>query len=206
MDNSCQVQWITIFNNFLEGCAIIYFLLKKSIFWFSLAFLPVCLIPANATEFELKGITVSNPHLVVFGKNAKSGAGYFVISNKNSDPVILKKVTADFGKAMLHKTDVDKKGVAKMKHLKSIAVPGDGLLKLEPGGTHIMFMNISIEFDESSKYPVTLVFEEQGSLDIDLKLKSAKKSQKVHKHKHGHGHSHKHDHWIAMFLYFKERV
>ena len=178
----------------MEGFAIIYFLLKKYIFWFFLAAFPVCLIPANAAEFELKGITVSNPHLVVFGKNAKSGAGYFVISNKNSDPVILKKVTADFGKAMLHKTDVDKKGVAKMKHLKSIAVPGNGLLKLEPGGTHIMFMNISIEFDESRKYPVTLVFEEQGSLDIDLKLKSAKKSQKAHKHKHGHGHSHKHDH------------
>ena len=149
---------------------------------------------ANAAEFGLKGITVSDPHLVVFGKNAKSGAGYFVISNKNSDPVVLKKVTADFGKAMLHKTDVDKNGVAKMKHLKSIAVPGNGLLKLEPGGTHIMFMNISIDFDERRKYPVTLVFEEQGSLDIDLKLKSAKKSQKAHKHKNGHAHNHKHDH------------
>ena len=90
----------------------------------------MCLIPANAAEFELNGITVSNPHLVVFGKNAKSGAGYFVISNKNSDPVILKKVTADFGKAMLHKTDVDKKGVAKMKHLESIAVPGLSLIHI----------------------------------------------------------------------------
>ena len=178
----------------MEGCAIIYFLLKKYIFWFFLAAFPVCLIPANAAEFELKGITVSNPHLVVFGKNAKSGAGYFVISNKNSDPVILKKVIAEFGKAILHKTDVDIKGVAKMKHLESIAVPGNGFLKLEPGGIHIMFMNISIEFDESRKYPVTLVFEEKGSLDIDLKLKSAKKSQKAHKHKNGHAHNHKHDH------------
>ena len=178
----------------MEGCAIIYFPLKKYIFWFFLASFPVCLVSANAAEFELKGISVSNPHLVVFGKNAKSGAGYLVISNRNPDPVILKKVTADFGKAMLHKTDVDKKGVAKMKHLKSIAVPGNGLLKLEPGGTHIMFMNISIEFDESRKYPVTLIFEEQGSLDIDLELKSAKKSQKAHKHKHGHAHNHNHDH------------
>ncbi len=177
----------------MEGYPIIYFLLKKYIFWFFLAAFPVCLIPANAAEFELKGITVSNPHLVVFGKNAKSGASYFVISNKNSDPVILKKVIAEFGKAILHKTNVDKKGVAKMKHLESIAVPGNGLLKLEPGGTHIMFMNISIEFDESSKYPVTLVFEEQGSLDIDLELKSANKSQKAHKHKPGNVHNHKHN-------------
>ena len=117
-----------------------------------------------------------------------------VISNKNSDPIILKKVTADFGKAMLHKTDVDNEGVAKMKHLESIAVPGNSFLKLEPGGIHIMFMNISIKFDESRKYPVTLIFEEQGSIDINLELKSAKKSQKVHKHEHAHGHSHKHDH------------
>ena len=177
----------------MEGCAIIYFLLKKCIFWFFLAVFSVCLTPANAAEFKLKRITVSNPHLVVFGKNAKSGAGYFVFSNKNSDPVILKKVTADFGKAMLHETDVDKKGVAKMKHLESLAVPGNGSLKLEPGGTHIMFMNISIGLDESSKYPVTLVFEEQGSLDIDLELKSANKSQKAHKHNHGRSHCHKHD-------------
>ena len=163
-------------------------------FWFLLALYPVYSSTGNAAEFELKGITVSNPYLVVFGKNAKSGAGYLVILNKNSDPVILKKVTVNFGKAMLHETDVDKKGVAKMKHLESIAVPGNGLLKLEPGGVHIMFSNISIEFDESRKYPVTLIFQEQGPLDIELKLKSAKKSQKAHKHKHGHGHSHKHDH------------
>ena len=179
---------------FFEGCAIIHFLTKKCIFWFFLAAFPVCLMTANAAEFKLKGITVSNPHLVVFGKNAKSGAGYLVILNKNSDPVILKKVTVNFGKAMLHETDVDEKGVAKMKHLESIAVPGNGLLKLEPGGVHIMFSNISIEFDEGRKYPVTLIFQEQGPLDIELKLKSTKKSQKGHKHKHGHGHSHKHDH------------
>ena len=178
----------------MEGSKIIYSLLKKSIFWFFLALFPVCLVTANAAEFGLKGIIVSNPYLVVFGKNAKSGAGYFVISNKNSDPVVLNKVTAEFGKAMLHKTDVDKNGVAKMKHIESVEVPSNGLLKLEPGGTHIMFMNISIEFDESRKYPVSLIFEEQGSLDIDLELKSAKKSQKAHKHKHGHGHNHKHDH------------
>ena len=183
-----------MFNKFLKSHAIGRFLLKKCIFWVLLALFPVCLVPAYASEFELKGITVSNPHMVVFGKNAKSGAGYLVISNKNSDPAILKEVTADFGKAMLHETDVDKKGVAKMKHLESVAVPGNGSLKLEPGEIHIMFANLSIKFDESHKYLVTLIFEEQGPLDIELKLKSAKKNQKAHKHKHGHAHNHKHDH------------
>ena len=176
----------------MEICGIIIFLLKKTIFWFYLFLFQACLITANAAEFETKGITVSHPYLVAFGKNAKSGAGYFVISNKNSYPAIINKVKAGFGKAMLHETYVDKKGVAKMKHLKSIVVPGNGLLKLEPGGVHIMFVNISKELDQSRKYPVTLVFEEQGSLEIDLILKGAKKNQKVHKHKHSQ--SHKHDH------------
>ena len=109
------------------------YLKKKLYFAFFGVLFSACLITAHAAEFKLKGITVSHPHLIVFGKNAKSGAGYFVISNKNSDPVVLNKVTAEFGKAMLHKTDVDKKGVAKMKHLDRVAVPGNGLLKLEPG-------------------------------------------------------------------------
>ena len=167
-----------------------YFLLKKTIFWLLLVLFPTCLITANAAEFELKGITVSQAYLVVFGKSAKSAAGYFIVSNKNSDPVILNKVTAGFGEALLHKTNVDNKGVAKMKHLENIVVPSNGQLKLEPGGVHIMFKNILTELDQNSKYPITLVFKGQGSLDVDLILKGAKKNQKAHKH----GHSHSHDH------------
>ena len=176
----------------MEFCGIICFFLKKIIFWLLIVFYPACLVVANAAEFESKGITISHPYLVAFGKSAKSGAGYFVISNKNSYPVILNKVKAGLGEAMLHETYVDKKGVAKMNHLKNIVIPGNGSLKLEPGGVHIMFVNISTELDQSRKYPVTLVFEEQGSLEIDLLLKDAKKNQKVHKHKHRQSHEHDH--------------
>ena len=149
---------------------------------------------ANAAEFRLKGIIVSDPYLVVFGKNAKSGAGYFVVSNNNSSALILNDVRADFGAATLHKTVVDKKGIAKMEHLKNIVVPSNGSLKLEPGGAHIMFMNIDTELNEDKKYPITLIFEGQGSLDVDFTLKSPRKNKKAHKHNHKHKSSHKHDH------------
>ena len=156
------------------------------------ALLPLCIMTAVAAEVDLKRITVSNPYLVVFGKNAKAGSGYFVISNKNSSAVILNKVTSSIGAAMLHKTDIDETGIAKMKHLKNIVVPGSGSLKLEPGGTHIMFMNLQNKLEENERYPVTLFFKGLGSLEIDFILKSPKKNKKSHKHEHGH--SHKHDH------------
>ena len=149
---------------------------------------------ANAAEFKLKGITVSDPYIVVFGKNAKSGAGYFVVSNKNSSALILNEVRADFGVAMLHKTVVNKKGIAKMKHLKNIVVPSNGSMKLEPGGAHIMFINIETELNEAKKYPITLIFEGQGALDVDFTLKSPRKNKQAHKHNHNHKSSHKHDH------------
>ena len=79
-----------------------------------------------------------------------------------------------------------------MKHLENIVVPGSGSLKLEPGGTHIMFMNLRNELEENERYPVTLFFKDLGSLKIDFILKSLKKNKKSHKHEHGH--SHKHDH------------
>ena len=174
----------------MEDSHIIHSLLKKSIFWFFLALFPVCLVTANAAEFKLKGITVSHPHLIVFGKNAKSGVGYFVVSNKNSSAVILNKVNTDFGVAMLHRTDVDSKGIAKMTHLKNIIIPGNGVLKLEPGGVHLMFMNIETEFDEHKKYPVTLFFEGQGSIDVDFILNGRKKNKTALKHSHSHNHDH----------------
>ncbi len=167
------------------------YLQKKTAFCFLGILFSAFFMTVNAAEFKLKGITVSHPYLVVFGKSAKSGAGYFVISNKNSGPVILNKVTTDFGVAMMHKTDIDKKGIAKMKHLNSIIIPGNGSLKLEPGGVHLMFTSIETELIENTKYSVSLLFEEQGSLNIDLLLKSAKKNHKAHKHKNGD--SHKHD-------------
>ena len=154
--------------------------------------LPLCIMTAVAAEVDLNRITVSNPYIMVFGKNAKSGSGYFVISNKNSSAVILNKVTSDIGAAMLHKTDVDETGIAKMKHLENIVVPGSGSLKLEPGGTHIMFMDLRNKLEENERYPVTLFFEGLGALKIDFILKRARKHKTSHKHENGH--SHKHDH------------
>ena len=156
------------------------------------ALLPLCITTEVAAEVHLNRITVSNPYLVVFGKNAKAGSGYFVISNKNPSAVILNKVTSGIGAAMLHKTDIDETGIAKMKHLKNIVVPGSGSLKLEPGGTHIMFMNLQNKLEENERYPVTLFFKGLGSLEIDFILKSPKKNKGSHNHEHGH--SHKHDH------------
>ena len=169
-------------------------LFRKIVFCFIWIILSTCLMTANAAEFKSKGITISDPHLVVFGKNAKSGAGYFVVSNNSSSAFILNEVRADFGAAMLHKTVVDKKGIAKMEHLKNIVVPSNGSIKLEPGGAHIMFINIDTELNEDKKYPITLIFEGQGSLDVDLTLKSRRKNKTVHKHNHKHKSSYKHDH------------
>ena len=152
------------------------------------------LLTANAADLKLNGITVSDAYIVVFGKNAKSGAGYFVVSNNNSSALILNEVRADFGVAMLHKTVVNKKGIAKMEHLKNIVVPSNGSLKLGPGGAHIMFMNIETELNEDKKYPITLIFEAQGALVVDFTLKNPRKNKKAHKRYHNHKSSHKHDH------------
>ena len=175
--------------NFKEITAILY-LLKKTVFFFLGVGFLACLMAAYAAESKLKGITVDSAYLVVFGKNAKSGAGYFVISNNNTSPVVLNGVNANFGVAMLHKTNVDKKGIAKMKHQKNIIIPGKGGLKLEPGGIHVMFIDIETELNENRKYPVTLLFEGQGSIEVDFMLNSPNKNQTARKHTHSHNHDH----------------
>ena len=162
----------------------------KIVFYFIGVLFSACFMSGYAAEFKLKGITVSHPYLVVFGENAKSGAGYFVVSNKNSSPIGLNGVDANFGVAMFHKTDVDKKGIAKMKHLKSIIIPGNGSLKFEPGNFHLMFKNIGTALNENTKYPVKLFFEGLGSIEVDFMLYSRKKKQTAHYHSNSHNHDH----------------
>ena len=123
---------VSIVYRYKKDFVILRFLLRKISLSALITLYSLGTMVANATEVDLNKITVSNPHLVVFGKNAKSGSGYFVISNNNSSAVILNKVTSDIGAAMLHKTDIDEK-FAKMKHLENIVVAGSGSLKLEPG-------------------------------------------------------------------------
>ena len=73
--------------------------------------------------------------------------------------------------------------VMKMRRLDSgIAIAPDELVRLEPGGSHIMLFDLNKSFQVGETYTVTLDFERAGKMTVPITVKAAVDSAQHHHH------------------------
>lgn len=63
-------------------------------------------------------------------------------------------------------------GVAAMPHAALIPVPAGKTVALSPGGFHGMLMDLTDPLVEGETFPITLTFEQAGSLDVTVDILS----------------------------------
>jgi hypothetical protein len=99
---------------------------------------------------------------------ARPSAAYLTIVNLGDAPDQLLKIeTPVAGRAEVHRT-VRQGGIMKMKPAGAIAVPAGGKVALKPGGLHIMLMDLRQPLKKGGTFPLTLVFENNGSGTVDV--------------------------------------
>ena len=97
---------------------------------------------------------------------APVGVAYFTISNHGHGVDRLVGVhTPVAGKAEMH-TSVMKNGLMKMRRLEVVEVPPGEPTMFEPGGKHVMLMQIRKPLKKGESFPMTLTFENAGDVDI----------------------------------------
>jgi copper(I)-binding protein len=136
--------------------------------------LPACTPAANSSAPQ-NGIEIKQARIVVAGNSTpmagmntgtSSLAGYLVIKNTGSADDQLLSASADFaGMVMLHKTVISN-NFASMQEVQSIDVPAGQTVTLQPGGFHIMFMNLKSIPQVVTKIPLTLVFQKAGTVTV----------------------------------------
>ena len=86
-------------------------------------------------------------------------AAYLQISNNGRFPVQLTSVTtAAAAAAELHETTMDD-DVMRMRPVAAIAIPSGKTVRLEPGGSHIMLLNLAAPLVEGETISLTLTFD-----------------------------------------------
>ena len=123
----------------------------------------------NASTTSMPGMNMNNSSTPMAGMNmgTSSLAGYLVIKNTGSTDDQLMSASADFaGMAMLHKSVVDSNNVATMQEVQSIDIPAGQTVTLQPGGFHIMFMNLKSIPQVGTKVALTLVFQKAGTITV----------------------------------------
>lgn len=124
---------------------------------------------------------------------ARVAAGYLVIENKASQPDRL--VGASFpvaGRVEIHQmTQVD--NVMRMRPLKTgIEVPARGRVALEPGGYHLMLMDLKEPLKAGDRFAGKLHFDKLGLLPVMITVRARGASPGHDAHGAGHHQSNGH--------------
>lgn len=143
---------------------------------------------AFAHEYKVGDIEIGHPWTRATPPSARVGGGYLTLTNhgKTADRFVGGSSPAS-GRVEIHTMEVTD-GVMKMRELPDgLVLPPGETVKLEPGGFHLMLIDLKGAISEGNKVPVTLRFEHAGTVDVELAAAALGAPAKGHQDNHaGH--------------------
>lgn len=125
---------------------------------------------AGAHDYKLGDLEIGHPYAIATPASAKSGAGYLSITNIGSQPDRLLAVKANFPMVVVHSTEVDAAGVARMTAVDGLEIAPGETVTLAPGGMHVMFMGLTAPWAAGDEIDATLVFEKAGQIEVQFQV------------------------------------
>ncbi|MGD2162216.1 MAG: copper chaperone PCu(A)C [Anaerolineales bacterium] len=99
-------------------------------------------------------------------------AVYFVIKNPGEQDRLLEAETTVAERTEIHLSYLDDAGVMHMEQQQFVLVPQDGELVFEPGGLHVMLINLSRDLTPAEQIQLQLHFEKEGEVTIDVPVEN----------------------------------
>ncbi|MER7955686.1 copper chaperone PCu(A)C [Streptomyces sp. NPDC096030] len=120
-------------------------------------------------ELKVSGAFMPQPVMDMAG-------GFLTIKNDSGAADKLTSVTSPISDdVQIHETKNQK-----MQQVKSFDIPANGELKLERGGSHIMFMALKTKPKQGEKVSIELHFEKSDPITVDLPVEAATHNPKQH--------------------------
>jgi copper(I)-binding protein len=138
---------------------------------FALALAQLSAAPAQAGDYDLGSIHITQPWARATPKGASSGAAYMTITNNGTTPDRVSCVSSDASaQCQIHTMTMDD-GVMKMR-------PVEGGLEIKPGETvtlkpasfHVMLVDLKHPLEQGKMVKATLKFDNAGTIDVDYPI------------------------------------
>lgn len=101
-----------------------------------------------------------------------NGAIYLHITNDgNEADTLLSADSPSAQAAEVHESMVDDKGVMRMEPRESIEIPAGGEVAFQPGGLHIMLVELKQPLSVDDEVQLTLRFEKAGEIQLRVKVR-----------------------------------
>jgi hypothetical protein len=128
--------------------------------------LSLALCPAVA----LAEIEVHDAYAIMSRPGAPSAAAFMVIHNHGGAADRLLAVRSDIAqRTELHTHLMGDDGAMQMIEVtEGFDLPTDGEILMERGGAHVMFLGVTVPFEDGATFDLTLIFETAGEVTIPV--------------------------------------
>jgi len=101
-----------------------------------------------------------------------NSAAYLVISNMTEQGDGLIGASSDMANITeIHLSKMDAEGTMTMERQDLIGIPAGETVNLEPGGLHVMLMNLVQDMNVGDKFDLTLEFQRAGDIVLEVEVK-----------------------------------
>jgi len=129
------------------------------------------MLVAAACGGDADGVTADGQWARTSPKTAANGAAYMVLTSPADDALVGATVDSSIAsRAETHETIMDADGAMMMHQTQSIPIPAGEGLTLQPGGYHIMFIDLAEPFELGRKFDVTLHFATADDLVVKVEV------------------------------------
>lgn len=123
-------------------------------------------------EFALKDLHIGHPYARATPPGARAGGAFFTVENRGSqDDRLIAVASPAAAGAELHTMAMDG-NVMRMRALRTIDVPAGAKVALQPGGFHVMLLDLKQPLAVGEKIPLTLTFERAGTIEVTVNVES----------------------------------
>ncbi len=149
-----------------------------------LSLLTACLMfSAGVLAAAADQISVDKPYVRLLPPGAQTTGAFMVIRNAGDKDVKLVKADNPASRVTELHTHLNEGGVMKMRPVAAIEIKAKGEALLQPGGLHIMLIDLKAPLKEGDVVPITLGFDDGSSKKLDAKvLRAAPEAAMSHHH------------------------
>lgn len=124
-------------------------------------------------HYTVGDITVAAPWARASAGMARAGAAFMTITNAGAGDRLIAASADVSARVELHTHILSAEGVMQMRQVEGgIDIGAEAETLLEPGGLHVMFMGLQAPFQEGTRFPLTLTFENAGEVTVEVEVLS----------------------------------
>lgn len=147
--------------------------MKKTLSLFALSLI-VSFNSTLALASQADDIQVSNPYAREVPPGSPTSASFMVLKNTGTSDIKLTGASSQVSKVVELHTHINNHGVMRMRRLPFISIAASKETKLQPGGLHIMLINLHKPLVAGKNIEVVLRFEDGSTKTVNMPVKSVK--------------------------------